>query len=75
MSATILTDTNFPDQEEESIYLDEIPDTGGVRLAVKGEKVPRGYVVMYNLRERNGRICQKAVRQAENKMVAGAANK
>lgn len=55
--------------------LDETPETGGVRLAVKGERVPRGYVVMYNLMMRSGRVVQKAVRKAENKMVAGAANK
>ena len=55
--------------------LDEIPKTGGVRLAVAGEKVPRGYVVMFNLMEHNGKICQKAARKADNKMVAGAANK
>jgi len=57
------------------VLLDEIPVTGGVRLAVAGEKVPRGYVVMYGLVEHNGRICQKAVRATYNKMVAGAANK
>lgn len=57
------------------VLLDETPKTGGVRLAVKGEKVPRGYVAMYNLIARNGKICQKAARRADNKMVAGAANK
>ena len=59
----------------EGILVDDKPEKGGVKLAVAGEKIPRGYVIMHRLASRDGVIRQKSAPKADNKMVGGVPNK
>jgi len=55
--------------------LTDSPPAHGVKIADSGEKIPRGYVAMHNLRERDGVIVQKAITKVENKMDAQGKSK
>ena len=49
--------------------------TKGIKIADKGEKIPRGYVVSHNLKETDGKIVQKSITKPENKMDSQGKNK
>ena len=55
--------------------LTDTPPGHGVKIADKGEKIPRGYVVMHNLRDKDGVVAQKAVTKVDNKMDSQGKNK
>ncbi len=47
----------------------------GIKIADKGEKIPRTYVNEYNLVEVDGEIKQKSIPKAPNKAINSAPNK
>lgn len=47
----------------------------GIKIADKGEKIPRTYVNEYNLVEVDGKIEQKSIPKAPNKAINSAPNK
>lgn len=49
--------------------------TEGIKIADKGEKIPRTYVNEYNLSEVDGEIVQKSIPKAPNKAINSAPNK
>ncbi len=55
--------------------LTDTPPAHGVKIADSGEKIPRGYVAMHNLSDRDGKIVQKAITKVENKMDAQGKSK
>lgn len=55
--------------------VDRKPKEGGVKIASKGEKIPRGYVTMHNLEVKDGKIIQKSIPKPPDKARRNAPNK
>lgn len=55
--------------------LTDEPPPHGVKIADKGERIPRGYVVMHNLSMKDKRVVQKAITKPDNKMDSQGKNK